>query len=125
LIRDIVKGAFLNQEHHPHPSPPGFVTSDMARISMRTATMADVEAIVRIAVDVIPQEPQVLYQYPYMDEYPEDCYRCTTAEITGFIENASPLLETLVMVAEAEDEASPSGKTIIAHTVWDLMATGE
>lgn len=86
--------------------------------------MDDVDAIVKIAVDVIPQEPQVLYQYPYTDQFPEDCYRCTTEEITGFIKNESPVSDILVMVAEAEDEKSPSGKTIIAHTVWDLMAVG-
>jgi hypothetical protein len=96
----------------------------MAKITIRTATMADVDAIVKIAVDVIAQEPQVLYQYPYTDKYPEDCYRCTTEEITGFIENASPVSDILVMVAEVEDEKAPSGKTIIAHTVWDLMAAG-
>jgi hypothetical protein len=66
----------------------------MARVSIRMATMADVEAVVRIAIDVIPQEPQVLYQYPYTDEYPEDCYRCTVAEITGFIEKANPPMDT-------------------------------
>ncbi|OKL62720.1 hypothetical protein UA08_01364 [Talaromyces atroroseus] len=86
--------------------------------------MADVDAIVQIAVDVIPQEPQVLYQYPYTDKFPEDCYRCTTEEIKGFVENASPASDILVMVAEVDNEKSPSGKTIIAHTVWDLMAVG-
>jgi hypothetical protein len=96
----------------------------MTKITIRTANLADVDAIVQIAVDVIPQEPQVLYQYPYTDQFPEDCYRCTTEEIKGFVENASPLSDILVMVAEAEDEKSLSGKTIIAHTVWDLMAVG-
>ena len=94
----------------------------MAKITIRTATMADVDAIVQIAVDGIPQVPQVLYQYPCTDKFPEDCYRCTTEEIKNFIENKNPLSDFLVMVAEIEDQPSPSGKTVIAHTVWDLMA---
>lgn len=96
----------------------------MAKITLRNATIDDVDAIVKIAVDVIPQEPQVLYQYPYTDQFPEDCYRCTTEEITGFIKNESPDSDVLAMVAEMEDERAPSGKRIIAHTVWDLTAVG-
>lgn len=97
----------------------------MAKITIRTATIADLDAIVKIAIDVIPQEPQVLYQYPYTDRFPEDCYRCTTEEIKEFLANKSPVSDILVMVAEIEDELSPTGKTIIAHMVWDLMATGQ
>jgi len=96
----------------------------MVVVTIRTATIADVDAIVNIAVDVIPQEPQVLYQYPYTDKFPEDCYRCTTEEIKAFFVNGNPVTNIHVMVAEIEDDSSPSGKTIIAHTVWDLMATG-
>jgi hypothetical protein len=96
----------------------------MASITIRTATIADLDAIVKIAVDVIPQEPQVLYQYPYTDQFSDDCYRCTTEEIRAFFENGNLGSDTFVMVAEIEDELVPSGKTVIAHTVWDLMAVG-
>jgi hypothetical protein len=96
----------------------------MASITIQTATIAGLDAIVRIAVDVIPQEPQVLNQYPYTDQFPEDCYRCTTEEIKTFFENGNPNCDILVMVAEVEDALVPSGENIVAHTVWDLMAVG-
>jgi hypothetical protein len=96
----------------------------MGNITIRTPTIADLDAIVKIAVDVIPQESQVLYQYPYTDQFLEDCRRSTTQEIEGFLANGSPISDIDVMVAEVQDELSPTGKTVIAHTVWDLMAVG-
>ena len=57
-----------------------------------------------------------------MYQYPEDCYKCTTAEIRNFIANDNPLADIRVMVAEVDDESA--GKVVIAHTVWDMMAVG-
>lgn len=89
------------------------------KLYLRDATLNDLEALTRIAIAVLPQEPQELYQYPGTNKDPEEVYEYTKQEMKRFIQDRYDQWEYKVMLCERE---SGDGKEIIAFSVWEISA---
>jgi len=85
-------------------------------ISLRKATLNDLEDITNIAISVIPLQPSLLYLYPYFEEYPEDIYKYILGQHSDFIN--SPGVEAIVAEARLNNSTN---FTTIAYATWDLL----
>jgi len=92
------------------------------KLHLRDATSDDLEPLTRIAIAVIPQEPQILYQYPKTDKYPDDVYRYTRLEMKQFIEDKNDKWRYKVILCEKQNPDDKASMEAIAFSVWEVSA---
>jgi len=86
-------------------------------ITMRQASLADVDEMTRIALVAMPMDPQWNWRFPGQDQYPEDTFLHTRAKYQEFLENKDG--NWRVMIAELKPTASQKG-LIIAFAIWNV-----
>jgi hypothetical protein len=85
-------------------------------IRLRQATLADLDAMVDIALTAMPMDPQWNWRFPYQSEYPEDTRLFTRWKYEEFLQDEG---NWMVMLAECEFANQP-----IAMAIWEVSALG-
>jgi hypothetical protein len=87
-------------------------------ISIRRATIKDLDALVDIAVNTMPADPQWDWRFPYRFEYPEDTRLFTRIKYEEFLQNNDG--EWLVMLAEYRGVESRGAPQVVALAIWHM-----
>lgn len=87
-------------------------------ICVRTATEADLEVLVDIAVSAMPMDPQWPYRFPLREEYPEEHRAHTRVMFKGFFDPPDASWE--VVLAEKLGLEDATRKEPIAMSVWNM-----
>ncbi|XXG96077.1 hypothetical protein Hte_002354 [Hypoxylon texense] len=90
----------------------------MAKMIIRQATLADVDAVTAIFITAMASNPSWNYRYPYRHEYPEDHLRTNRDVIRRFISPSYP--DWTVNVVEVIGEGSAHVSKIVTISIWDL-----
>jgi hypothetical protein len=90
--------------------PPG--------ISIRRATIDDLDAMVDIALVAMPQDPQWNWRFPYRLQFPEDTRDFTRVKYEEFLRNADG--QWLVMLAEREELNGKAAPEAVAMAIWNM-----
>ncbi|KAF2803349.1 uncharacterized protein BDZ99DRAFT_482196 [Mytilinidion resinicola] len=86
------------------------------RLSLRRASVADLEAMLEIALAALPMDPQWDYRFPHRRAYPSDTRKYTRMRYREFLEDQNE--RWVVMLAEhrpAQDSREP-----VAFAVWEI-----
>jgi hypothetical protein len=95
-----------------------FATPDESpHISIRTATMEDLDVMVEIAVATMPMDPQWNWRFPYRLQFPEDTRRFTRTRYEEFLRDGKG--HWLVTLAEYK-ENSHARAQVIAMAIWEV-----
>lgn len=78
--------------------------------------MADLDAMVDIALTAMPMDPQWNWRFPYQSEYPEDTRLFTRWKYEEFLQDEG---NWMVILAECEFANQP-----IAMAIWEVSALG-
>jgi hypothetical protein len=91
--------------------------SHIPRLSIRKATIADLDVMVDIALAAMPQDPQWDWRFPHRLQFPDDTREFTRMKYEGFLTNTG---EWLVILAEYRimDEVPPP--KAIAMAIWNV-----
>jgi GNAT superfamily N-acetyltransferase len=94
------------------------------KISIRDASIDDVDVVSRITVTASDSDPSWEYRYPLRSTFPEDRLTSCRYACEGFLTNSNPVKKLHVMVAEAEFDDNPY-KLPISVAVWEISAIQE
>ncbi|KAF2492839.1 hypothetical protein BU16DRAFT_529110 [Lophium mytilinum] len=86
------------------------------RLSLRRASVADLEAMLEIGLAALPMDPQWDYRFPHRRAYPGDTQKYTRMRYREFLEDQHE--RWVVMLAEqrvAHDSLKP-----VAFAVWEV-----
>jgi GNAT superfamily N-acetyltransferase len=87
-------------------------------LSIRRATIEDLDSMVDIALAAMPQDPQWNWRFPYRLQFPEDTRRFTRMKYEEFLRNADG--QWLVMLADGREIDSLSPKAV-AMAIWNIQ----
>lgn len=87
-------------------------------VSIRRATVKDLDALVDIALKAMPSDPQWDWRFPYRFEFPDDTRLFTRMKYEDFVRNTDG--EWLVMLAECRGLKSRGAPQIIAFAIWQV-----
>lgn len=89
-----------------------------AAMVVRKATCDDLEGIMNVVLNAMPQDPAWDYRFPHRKEYPEDERKFQTLFFEFLIDPSYEDFEVRVLGTPRDDDA---GKSIIAAVaVWDV-----
>ncbi len=91
--------------------------SQRMEISMRSATLSDLDAMLEIVFAAFPMDPQWDYRFPYRLEYPEDYRHYTKLTYKEILENAEGRYCTFV--AESVSLKDATVVKPIALAIWE------
>jgi hypothetical protein len=83
------------------------------RLTVRKATLADLDAITTVAQEGFPDDPEFDYRFPYRHQYPEDNRRWVREEYREYLEQ--PEKYAVVVVTAKDNDDKP-----VALSVWDM-----
>jgi hypothetical protein len=84
--------------------------------TLRRAVTSDIEAIVNIALESLPLDPQWPYRFPHALKYPQDHENFTHIRYTEHLADQA----FYIMVAELPSNEDPSILKPIAFAKWQL-----
>jgi hypothetical protein len=87
-------------------------------MAIRPATMADLDAVVDVVINAMPDDPQWTYRFPYRHEFPEDHLKYTKMLYQLFIDPSYD--DWFVLVKEAPSIEDSNVSKIVAFSVWDV-----
>jgi hypothetical protein len=87
-------------------------------LSIRRATIDDLDDLVDIALTAMPQDPQWNWRFPYRLQFPEDNRGFTRIRYEEFLRNADG--QWLVMLAEAREFNGEAVPNAIAMAIWNV-----
>ncbi|KAF1986480.1 acyl-CoA N-acyltransferase [Aulographum hederae CBS 113979] len=88
-------------------------------VTVRKASVEDLDAILDIGLAALPHDPQWHYRFPYRHEFPEDTRDFTRARYKEFLEDGEK--QWCVMVAESADAQHPRGAKPVAFAIWEIV----
>jgi hypothetical protein len=89
-----------------------------SELSIRTATLADLDSMLEIGLEAMPLDPQWSWRFPGRLKFPEDTRKFTQMKYREFLENKSG--NWLVLLAERISENISKKPRAIAFAVWDI-----
>jgi ribosomal protein S18 acetylase RimI-like enzyme len=90
--------------------PPG--------ISIRRATIEDLDAMVEIALAAMPQDPQWNWRFPYRLQFPDDTRGFTRVKYKEFLQDSDG--QWRVMLAEGRELDGQARPKAIAMAIWNV-----
>lgn len=84
------------------------------RLTVREASLADLDDIATVAQDGFPDDPEFNYRFPYRCQYPDDNRHWIREEYREYLEQ--PNKYAVVVVTAADNNDRP-----VALSVWDLQ----
>jgi hypothetical protein len=103
--------------HKPNGPHDAFIRATSA-ISVRRASLADLNAMLDIGLAAMPLDPQWNWRFPNRHCFPEDHRKFTRSVYRDFLENKSG--NWLVMLAEITGQDSLTSAVPVAFAVWNL-----
>uniref|UniRef100_A0A0D2XXH6 N-acetyltransferase domain-containing protein n=1 Tax=Fusarium oxysporum (strain Fo5176) TaxID=660025 RepID=A0A0D2XXH6_FUSOF len=94
-----------------------------APLTLRRATIDDLDDITWICVNGSPDDPGTDYRFPYRDKYPEDFWKWTRIEHEELFERPDKLV-ILVVTAPVLDNGEVVHQPV-SYGVWDLKVTSD
>ncbi|KAI2602325.1 acyl-CoA N-acyltransferase [Hypoxylon sp. NC1633] len=91
-----------------HPTDP--------RLTLRTATLDDLEDIATVALEGFPDDPEFDYRFPYRFERPDDNRRWIVQEYREYLEQPDKYAVIVVTASDNDDKA-------VALSVWDISVS--
>jgi hypothetical protein len=83
------------------------------RLTVRKATLADLDDITTVAQQGFPDGPEFDYRFPYRHKYPDDNRRWVREEYREYLEQ--PEKHAVVVVTAEDNDDKP-----VALSVWDV-----
>src|ERR1700712_5025177 len=84
-------------------------------ISIRPASLADLDAMLDIGLAAMPLDPQWNWRFPHRFEFPDDHRKFTRNVYRSFLENKSGNWAVMLAEVAEEDSIMPA-----AFAVWNL-----
>lgn len=88
-------------------------------ISVRSATLNDLDTMTAIGLAALPDDPVWPYRYPFAAQFPEDHYKYSRIRYSEYLANVEAGAYA-VMLAEAPSNENPDVKEIVAMSMWQL-----
>lgn len=92
-------------------------------LTLRQATIDDLDDITWIVTNSLPDDPGTDYRFPYRDKHPEDFWKWTKEEYAEYFERPDKFY-VMVVTAPVEDDGEIIHQPV-AIGVWDLIVTSE
>ncbi|CVK99427.1 uncharacterized protein FMAN_02269 [Fusarium mangiferae] len=92
-------------------------------LTLRRATIVDLDDITWIAVNGSPDDPGTDYRFPYRDKYPEDFWKWTRIEHEELFQRPDKLV-ILVVTAPVLDDGEVIHQPI-SYGIWDLKVASD
>ncbi|CCT63719.1 uncharacterized protein FFUJ_05126 [Fusarium fujikuroi IMI 58289] len=105
------------------PISPSSKAIPNAPLTLRRATIDDLDDITWVAVNGSPDDPGTDYRFPYRDKYPEDFWKWTRIEHEELFQRPDKLV-ILVVTAPVLDDGEVTHQPI-SYGVWDLKVTSD
>ncbi|KAH7222290.1 hypothetical protein BKA60DRAFT_607486 [Fusarium oxysporum] len=105
------------------PISPSSKPIPNAPLTLRRATIDDLDDITWIAVNGSPDDPGTDYRFPYRDKYPGDFWKWTRIEHEELFERPDKLV-ILVVTAPVLDNGEVVHQPV-SYGVWDLKVTSD
>ncbi|EXM29992.1 hypothetical protein FoTM2_006569 [Fusarium oxysporum f. sp. vasinfectum] len=105
------------------PISPSSKPIPNALLTLRHATIDDLDDITWIAVNGSPDDPGTDYRFPYRDKYPGDFWKWTRIEHEELFERPDKLV-ILVVTALVLDNGEVVHQPV-SYGVWDLKVTSD
>ncbi|KAF5714752.1 hypothetical protein FGLOB1_3368 [Fusarium globosum] len=105
------------------PISPSSKAIPNAALTLRRATIDDLDDITWIAVNGLPDDPGTDYRFPYRDKYPGDFWKWTRIEHEELFQRPDKLV-ILVVTAPVLDDGEVMHQPI-SYGVWDLKVTSD
>lgn len=86
-------------------------------ITIRQATLEDVDALSEVEILARPSDPSWTYRYPYREEYPDDHRAFNRAKYEVFFR---PNARFEVVLAEAPSHSDPAVKVPVGVSIWQV-----
>lgn len=86
-------------------------------LSLRTATIDDLDDVIDLACATFPMDPQWDYRFPHRKEFPEDHWKCTRLAYQNLMETPGNVMNIITIPTKKD------GKIVdrpIAVAVWEL-----
>ena len=98
------------------------VASTSPVVSIRRASLADLDAMLDIGLAAMPLDPQWNWRFPHRLDFPEDHRKYTQSIYRDFLENKSG--NWVVVLAEIAVQDNPGSVSPAAFAVWNLASLG-
>ncbi|ORY67026.1 uncharacterized protein BCR38DRAFT_364158 [Pseudomassariella vexata] len=86
------------------------------RLSLRPATMDDLDDITSVAQQGFPDDPEFDYRFPYRHEYPEDHREWVRQEYLEYLKQPEKYAVTIITSADNQHKT-------VSLSVWDIAVT--
>ncbi|KAI1070168.1 hypothetical protein LB507_007962 [Fusarium sp. FIESC RH6] len=103
-------------------TPPAKIVSNEP-LTLRRATINDLDDITWIVTNSLPDDPGTDYRFPYRDKYSEDFWKWTKEEHAEYFERPDKFY-MMVVTALVEDDGEVVQQPV-AVGVWDLIVTSD
>ena len=107
----------LGSSHVSDRTSSPVATMDMP-LSLRAATMADLDDITKVAQAGFPDDPEWNYRFPYREEYPKDNWKWTRREYEEYL--AQPDKYAVILVTALVEKEGQFMQKTAAIAVWDM-----
>ena len=88
-------------------------------MKLRPATPSDLDAITRLCLAALPDDPIWPYRFPGAKEYPDDHYKYSRLRYAEYLDNVKAGVYQ-IMLLESPSKEDPSVSVIIAMSIWHL-----
>ena len=92
-------------------------------LTLRRATIDDLDDITWIVTNSLPDDPGTDYRFPYRDKYPEDFQKWTKEEYAEYFERPDKFY-VMIVTAPVEDKGELFQQPV-AVGVWDVIVTSD
>jgi len=94
----------------------------ISKITIRTATTADLDSITDLALDALPHDPAWPYRYAKAAEFPEEHYKYSRLRYSEYLANIE-IGAYAIMLAESPSNEDPDVTKVVAMSIWQLPGT--
>lgn len=106
---------FIHIRYSPRRSIMGVLSEEV--LTLRTATIDDLDDLADIACAAFPMDPQWVYRFPHRKEYPEDHWICTRLRYKNMIGRDDTAINVITIPTKKDEETIHRP---IALAVWEL-----